>query len=190
MKKSFDINTYEQKRNTTESGEPPVRLTSDLPDNVFAFQKHDAQTLHYDFRLACDGVLKSWAIPKGPSTDPRHKRLAIRTEDHPMDYFDFEGIIPEGNYGAGRVLLWERGTFRYIVDDNEEHLSDAIEKGHFKVYLEGEKIKGGYAMTRIDDEGEKWLLVKMEDAEADARRNPVNSQPESVKSGKNIDEIQ
>ncbi len=190
MKKSYDINTYEEMRDTTSSGEPSVHLTSDHPNNVFCFQKHDAQSLHYDFRLACEGVLKSWAVPKGPSTNPKVKRLAVRTEDHPMDYVDFEGIIPEGNYGAGTVLLWEKGTFHFIEDKKSRTLSEGLENGHFKIFMEGEKIKGGYAMTRIDKEKEHWLLVKMDDDFADARRNPVNTQTQSVKSGKNLKDLE
>ena len=150
-------------------------------------QKHDASSLHYDFRLEAGGVLKSWAVPKGPSTDPREKRLAMPTEDHPLGYADFEGVIPEGEYGAGTVIVWDRGSYRNLGDKPVE---EGLERGHATVWLEGEKLRGGYALTRIGKgEHERWLLVKMDDEGADRRRNPVSSQPESVLSGKTVDEV-
>lgn len=184
----YDIEKYNEKRDLDESGEPEGEKKKDGKQR-FSFQKHDAQNLHYDFRLECGGVLKSWAIPKGPSTDPGDKRLAIRTEDHPVDYIHFEGEIPEDEYGAGPVLLWDKGNYKNITekDGDTKELIDAIEDGHFLIDLDGEKIKGGYAMTHTD--GDRWLLVKMDDDEADERRNPTKTEPESVKSGKKIDEI-
>jgi DNA ligase D-like protein (predicted 3'-phosphoesterase) len=154
-------------------------------------QKHDASTLHYDFRLEAGGVLKSWAVPKGPSTDPRDKRLAMRTEDHPIEYARFEGVIPEG-YGAGTVLVWDTGHYRNLTerDGEEVPIEEALENGHATFWLEGKKLKGGYALTRIETgKGEKWLLVKMDDEGADRRRKPVSSQPESVLTGRTIEEI-
>ncbi len=158
----------------------------------FVIQKHAASSLHYDFRLEADGVLKSWAVPKGPSTDPRDKRLAMPTEDHPLDYRDFEGVIPKGEYGAGAVIVWDRGTYRNLTDDDgdEVPVADAIEAGHLKFWLDGEKLSGGYALTRIGKgKDQRWLLVKMDDAEADARRNPVSTEPESVLTGRTIEEV-
>jgi DNA ligase D-like protein (predicted 3'-phosphoesterase) len=160
---------------------------------VFVVQKHQARSLHYDFRLEVDGVLASWAVPKGPSTDPRDKRLAMRVEDHSLDYGDFEGVIPEGSYGAGAVIVWDTGEYRNLTrrDGAEVPMTEALENGHAVVWLEGRKLRGGYALTRTGGgPKEKWLLVKKRDEEADARRNPVSSQPESVLSGKTIEGMQ
>jgi DNA ligase D-like protein (predicted 3'-phosphoesterase) len=155
-------------------------------------QKHDASTLHYDFRIEVDGVLKSWALPKGPSTNPSEKRLAVPTEDHPLDYADFEGVIPEGEYGAGTVLVWDRGTYENITKKDDETMSmvEALNQGHALIRLSGDKLSGGYALQRMGKgKGKRWLLVKMDDEEADARRNPVSTEPKSVLSGRTIDEI-
>jgi DNA ligase D-like protein (predicted 3'-phosphoesterase) len=157
-------------------------------------QKHDATTLHYDVRLEAGGVLKSWAVPKGPSTDPREKRLAVRTEDHPLEYADFEGMIPDGLYGAGPVIVWDTGTYRNLTERDGKPVPSerAVEDGHVVVWLEGHKLRGGYALTRTPigrDRREKWLLVKMKDEEADARRNPISTQPESVLSGDRIEDL-
>ncbi|MFP4207089.1 MAG: DNA polymerase ligase N-terminal domain-containing protein [Wenzhouxiangella sp.] len=159
---------------------------------MFVIQKHDASSLHYDFRLEVDGVLKSWAIPKGPSLDPKEKRLAIPTEDHPLDYADFEGVIPEDEYGGGTVLIWDRGTYENITDkdDGKRAMADAIDDGHVLVRLQGEKITGGFALHRTDrGKKERWLLVKMDDDDADARRNPVSTEPESVVSDQTLEDI-
>jgi DNA ligase D-like protein (predicted 3'-phosphoesterase) len=135
----------------------------------------------------------SWAVPKGPSTDPRQKRLAVPTEDHPLDYADFEGVIPEGEYGAGTVLVWDTGPYRNLKKDdegNEVPVVDALEQGHVTVWLGGKKLRGGYSLVRTGKGKDKrWLLVKMKDDEADARRNPVSTEPESVLSGKTLEEI-
>jgi DNA ligase D-like protein (predicted 3'-phosphoesterase) len=158
---------------------------------VFVVQKHDASRLHYDFRLEVDGVLKSWAIPKGPSMNTRDKRLAVPTEDHPLEYRNFEGIIPEGQYGAGRVIVWDTGTFRNVTkrDGQPVPLDQAIENGQLAIWLEGKKLKGGFALTRIRD-GKKpvWLLVKKRDAYANAG-DPATEQPASVLTGRTIEEL-
>jgi DNA ligase D-like protein (predicted 3'-phosphoesterase) len=184
---------YEKKRDFRKTPEPRAAARTKGGRPVFVIQKHDATNLHYDFRLEIDGVLKSWAVPKGPSTDPRIKRLAIPTEDHPLDYATFEGIIPEDEYGGGTVLVWDTGHFRNLKKDDdgrEVPLDKSYEDGHLTVWLEGEKLRGGYALTRTGKGDDKrWLLIKMKDEEADARRNPVSTQPESVLSGKKIDEI-
>lgn len=159
----------------------------------FVIQKHDASNLHYDFRLQVGDVLKSWAVPKGFSTDPSEKRLAIPTEDHPLAYADFEGLIPEDEYGGGAVLVWDAGPYRNLkTDDSGEPvpLADQIEDGHLTVWLEGEKVRGGYALTRtFRGDDERWLLVKMDDEGADARRNPVSTEPDSVLTGRSVEEI-
>lgn len=155
----------------------------------FVIQKHDASTLHYDLRIEVDGVLKSWVLPKGPSTDPSEKRLAIPTEDHPMDYLNFEGEIPEDEYGAGKVIVWDGGTYRNLREEGDEthSMPESIKEGKVEIWLEGEKLKGGYALVKggknMDD---KWMLIKVKDEEADARRNPVSTQPGSIISGKKI----
>jgi DNA ligase D-like protein (predicted 3'-phosphoesterase) len=133
-------------------------------------------------------VLVSWAVPKGPSTDPRDKRLATRTEDHPLDYVDFEGRIPEGEYGAGTVVVWDRGTYENL---REEDVAAGLERGHLSVWLDGRKICGGYALThtRMRGDDRNWLLVKVDDAEADRRRKPVRTQPESVLSGRTNEDL-
>ncbi|MGZ4415998.1 MAG: DNA polymerase ligase N-terminal domain-containing protein [Gaiellaceae bacterium] len=153
----------------------------------FVIQQHQARSLHYDFRLEADGVLKSWAVPKGPSTNPRDKRLALRTEDHPLEYADFEGVIPEGQYGAGTVIVWDRGTYRSLRD---EPIERQVAEGHVAVWLAGKKLRGGYALTRIGGgKQERWLLVKKNDDAADPRRDPIRSQPESVKSGRMLEDV-
>jgi DNA ligase D-like protein (predicted 3'-phosphoesterase) len=159
----------------------------------FVVQRHRARRLHYDFRLEVDGVLKSWAVPKGPSTDPREKRLARQVEDHPLDYADFEGTIPGEEYGGGTVLVWDIGPYRNLTEDDgrEIPVADAVEEGHVKVWLEGDKLRGGYALTRTQLRGDpsNWMLVKVRDEAADARRRPTHTQPESVVSGRTLDEV-
>ncbi len=159
---------------------------------IFVIQKHQASTLHYDFRLEVEGVLRSWAVPKGPSTDPRDKRLALPTEDHPLEYADFEGVIPEGEYGAGAVLVWDTGAYRNLKQrgGREVPVACALAEGRAEVWLEGKKLQGGYALIRTGSgEPGRWLLVKMKGHGADARRNPVGTQPESVLSGRTLEEI-
>jgi DNA ligase D-like protein (predicted 3'-phosphoesterase) len=153
---------------------------------MFVVQKHDATSLHYDFRLEVDGVLKSWAVPKGPSTDPRDRRLAMQVEDHGLDYADFEGMIGPG-YGAGAVIVWDTGTYENLSD---EPMAKALERGTARVWLHGQKLRGGYTLRRTSGGAKpKWLLIKRRDEEADARRNPVSSQPRSVLSGRTIEEV-
>jgi DNA ligase D-like protein (predicted 3'-phosphoesterase) len=159
---------------------------------MFVIQKHEARSLHYDFRLEVEGALRSWALPKGPSTNPREKRLAMPTEDHPLTYGDFEGVIPEGEYGAGTVIVWDTGSYRNVTERDGEPvpIEHALDDGHAVVLLEGRKLKGGYAITRIaNGKQERWLLVKKSDDHADARRNPVSTQPESVLSGRTVEEL-
>jgi DNA ligase D-like protein (predicted 3'-phosphoesterase) len=187
------LGAYRGKRDLRRTPEPSAgrkRRSGRRPR--FVVHKHDATTLHYDFRLEAAGVLKSWAVPKGPSTNPRDKRLAMPTEDHPLDYFDFEGLIPEGQYGAGPVIVWDAGTYRCLTEEDGKPVpvERAVEDGHVAVWLEGRKLRGGYALTRIGKgKRGRWLLVKMDDEAADARRKPVKSQPESVVSGRTVEEV-
>ncbi|WP_328187626.1 DNA polymerase ligase N-terminal domain-containing protein [Marinobacter sp. OP 3.4] len=195
MSKSGDnrLSSYQQKRDFKRTREPPGNSGSQSGGHQFVIQKHDASSLHYDFRLEVDGVLVSWAVPKGPSTDPSDKRLAVQTEDHPLDYAGFEGCIPEGEYGAGAVMVWDAGTYRNLRADkggNAKGMADSVKEGLVEVWLDGEKLHGGYALKRIRD-GKKpqWLLIKMKDEGADARRNPVSTQPDSVESGRSLAQI-
>ena len=165
-----------------------------MSDPIFVVQKHAARNLHYDFRLEVDGVLKSWAVPKGPSLDPAAKRLAMEVEDHPVEYGTFEGVIPEGEYGAGPVIVWDAGTYRNLTerDGRGIPMAEGLRGGHVKVWLDGRKLGGAYSLRRTaigDSPREKWLLVKMKDEGADARRNPVVTEPQSVVSGRTIEDL-
>ncbi len=198
---------YRARRNDTVTPEPSgsVHATTGT-DWYFSIQHHRASSDHYDLRLGHDGVLLSWAIPKGPSTDPSVKRLAIRTEDHPSDYMCFEGTIPEGEYGAGSVIVWDTGTWKNATTDRGHRgvpVGEAIEGGHLHIELKGQKISGGYVLQHIegpheppgspDHEGRseqsQWLFIKLDDDGADARRNPTSTEPESVVSARTVDEI-
>ena len=149
----------------------------------FVVQRHDATTLHFDFRLEIGGVLVSWAVPKGPSVNPADKRLAHRTEDHPLDYVDYEGRIEEG-YGAGTVIVWDTGPFENLTTRDGDPVSaeDALAGGHLKVELHGEKLTGAFALTHTTMAGDEanWMLVKVDDQGADRRRKPTSTQNESV----------
>jgi DNA ligase D-like protein (predicted 3'-phosphoesterase) len=189
------LDQYHKKRDFKRTPEPSGggRRRGKSKEPMFVIQKHRARSLHYDFRLEVDGVLASWAVPKGPSTDPRDKHLAVHVEDHPLEYGSFEGTIPKGEYGAGSVIVWDTGTYRNITekDGKEVPVKEAIENGHLTIWLEGKKLEGGYALTRTGrDRGrERWILVKKNDEFADRRRNPVSTQPESVLSGKTVEEM-
>lgn len=194
MAESKKLQKYTDKRNFSKTKEPQGKNRSGSREELlFVIQQHDASSLHYDFRIEVDGVLKSWAIPKGPSTDPREKRLAMPTEDHPLEYAEFEGVIPEEEYGGGTVLIWDRGGYENIKtteDGDEVPLEKCVRDGHVTIRLHGRKLKGGYALIRTDQgKNERWLLVKMDDDEADARRNPVSTEPLSVVSGRDLKTI-
>lgn len=185
------LKEYKEKRNFRKTTEPKPALKKLKSTNlIYVMQKHKATNLHYDLRLELNGVLKSWAIPKGPSTDPSQKKLAVPTEDHPIDYAFFEGLIPEGEYGAGTVIVWDKGTYRNLKDNIS--LEEAYDKGKLEIFIEGEKLKGAYVLLRTGKEqadDKLWLLIKMKDKYADTRRNPVKTEPESVISGKKIEDI-
>lgn len=190
------IKKYKEKRNLDKTEEPKgKKQKSEGDEPIFVIQKHDSSNLHYDFRVEIDGTLKSWAIPKGPSTDPSEKRMAIPTEDHPLEYADFEGTIPEDEYGGGTVLIWDKGNFENIKKDDEGNvvnLRKSFEQGTIEIYLKGEKLKGGYALVEMKSgnmEG-NWLLIKMDDEEADARRNPTSTENKSVESGRGLNDIE
>ena len=144
----------------------------------FVIQEHHATSRHYDFRLELDGVFKSWAVPKGPSYDPAEKRLAMEVEDHPLSWGDFEGVIPKRSYGAGPVIVWDRGTW--------QPLSGSLEEGQLSFWLEGEKLVGGWTLRRWGDDERKWLLIKKRDETAGSGRELP---PESVVSGRRIEDL-
>lgn len=185
---------YARKRDFGRTPEPAAgRGRPAREGHRFVIQQHDASTMHWDFRLEIDGVLVSWAVPKGPSTDPREKRLAVRTEDHPLSYADFEGVIPEGAYGAGTVIVWDRGRYRNLMADKDppRTMAESLAAGHIEVALDGTKLHGGWALVhaKLGGNDANWLLVKMADDHADARRNPVSTQPGSAISGRTLAQV-
>jgi DNA ligase D-like protein (predicted 3'-phosphoesterase) len=187
------LGKYTAKRSFEKSPEPAGKKgRRGGKEPVFVIQEHDATNRHFDFRIECDGVLKSWSVPKGLSTDPRDKRLAIPTEDHPLEYADFEGTIPEDEYGGGAVIVWDRGVYENLAEEDGKPVpvAEGLEKGHISVRLEGEKLRGGYALIRKEDTSDSvWFVLKMKDEGADARRNPVSTQPKSVLSGETVEEV-
>ena len=190
-----DLEEYLSKRDFDETPEPAGSEDADPGDGpIFVIQEHDASTHHFDVRLQVGDVLRSWAVPKGPSTDPSEKRLAVPTEDHPLEYAEFEGEIPEDEYGGGPVIVWDAGHYSNLkIDDDGEPVpvEDQLDDGHATVWLHGEKIRGGYAFVRTDmGDDERWLMVKMDDEEADARRDPTSTEPESVLSGRTVEDVE
>ncbi|HEY2496269.1 MAG TPA: DNA polymerase ligase N-terminal domain-containing protein [Candidatus Angelobacter sp.] len=168
------LEQYNKKRKFSDTPEPEGKLEHG-ERHRFVVQKHRASRLHYDFRLEMDGVLKSWAVPKGPSLDPGDKRLAMQVEDHPVSYFHFEGKIPEGNYGAGTVMVWDTGTWEPLGDEHA-----MLNKGDLKFQLNGEKLKGEFVLAKMrsrrpGSKGTEWLLIKKKD--------------DAVKAGFDIDKL-
>lgn len=149
------LDSYRKKRNFKKTIEPQGNGEEGLTSNIFVVQKHHASHLHYDFRLALNGVLKSWAIPKGPSLNPAEKRLAVMTEDHPLEYADFAGVIPKGEYGAGAVEIWDSGTWQPISDVNTW-----LEKRKLEFVLSGKKLKGSWVLIGLKNNPKNWLLIK------------------------------
>jgi bifunctional non-homologous end joining protein LigD len=187
----MELKEYNRKRDFSRTREPSGRTRSGPPGFRYVIQKHAATRLHYDFRLELDGVLKSWAVPKGPSLDPAEKRLAVQTEDHPLEYADFEGVIPEGEYGAGTVLVWDRGTWEPIEDPHA-----GFANGRLKFRLHGEKLRGGWTLVRIRtrdprQQGKTWLLIKERDdaARPTAEYDITAARPGSVLTGRDLEQI-
>jgi len=165
------LTLYNEKRNFKETSEPEGEVKKSVSKLIFVVQRHKASRLHYDFRLELDGVLKSWAVPKGPSMNPKDKRLAMMVEDHPYDYKDFEGTIPEGNYGAGIVEIWDNGTYSDIENSArekaEKNLRAGLKSGDFKFHLYGKKLKGEFVLVKLKGkEDNSWLLIKHRDSYA------------------------
>ncbi|MGH9509987.1 MAG: DNA polymerase ligase N-terminal domain-containing protein, partial [Terriglobales bacterium] len=158
----MSLTEYRRKRTFDKTPEPkPVEAPAEIRGNRFYIQRHSARRLHYDLRLEMDGVLRSWAVPKGPTLDPAEKRLAVHVEDHPMEYGEFEGTIPEGNYGAGSVLLWDRGTYEWAGDKSP---AEQWQRGDLKFRLHGEKLMGEFALVRLkNSKKNEWLLIKKKD---------------------------
>ena len=152
------LTEYKKKRRFNKTPEPGPEKKKTKTGRMFVIQKHRATALHYDFRLEADGVLKSWAVPKGPSLDPKVKRLAMQVEDHPVDYADFEGVIPEGEYGGGTVMVWDYGTYE---PEETDDVGAALKKGELKFTLDGQKLKGSWVLVKTRNR--QWLLIKHKD---------------------------
>ena len=188
----MSLKEYKAKRNFKNTPEPKGKEANSDGDHKFVIQKHDASHLHYDFRLEIGGALKSWAVPKGPSMDPSVKRLAMEVEDHPMEYGSFEGIIPEGNYGAGTVMLWDAGTYHAVDTEgreaNEKVLAAMWQKGNIKFVLNGKKIKGSFALVRTKGgKGNQWLLIKHKDDFA--TDDDITAKDKSVVTSRSLEQI-
>ena len=179
------LRTYKQKRRFDQTPEPKPKAEKTHRDSKrrFVVQKHSARNLHYDFRLEADGVLKSWAVPKGLSPNPKVKRLAMAVEDHPLDYANFEGVIPEGQYGGGTVMVWDRGTYE---PENGERIGALIKQGELKLKLKGKKLKGSWVLVRTRDR--TWLLIKHRDRYA-SEDELTETSPTSVLTQRTLAEI-
>jgi bifunctional non-homologous end joining protein LigD len=191
--RGMPLEEYRRKRKFAETPEPVGRARPSGRRCIFVVQKHDASHLHYDFRLAINGVLVSWAVPKGPSMNPAEKHLAIRTEDHPLEYAEFEGVIPEGQYGAGTVMVWDTGTY----DSQDSVPPDRqLAQGKIDVVLHGRKLRGGFTLVRTGKRAtdfkdkERWLLIKHRDEYADPSWDIENPRfDRSVLTGRGLKEI-
>lgn len=185
---------YQKKRDFAKTAEPKGKSPVTRSTLAFVIQKHAARNLHFDLRLELDGVMKSWAVPKGPSLDPGVKRLAMQVEDHPVEYNSFEGTIPAGEYGGGTVMLWDRGTYTFWEADPDpvERLREGYAKGDFKFELRGKRLKGTWVLVRIkrgDPDKPQWLLIKHRDENARPGSEIVEEEVTSVASGRTMDEI-
>jgi bifunctional non-homologous end joining protein LigD len=177
------LTLYNKKRNFDDTSEPAGKVKKSAAQLIFVVQRHKASRLHYDFRLELDGVLKSWAVPKGPSLNPHDKRLAMMVEDHPYDYKDFAGTIPEGNYGAGIVEIWDKGNYTDLDNspqkEAEKNLRAGLKAGNLKFQLFGKKLKGEFALVKLKGkEDNSWLLIKHNDKYAvDTEYNSEDDTP-------------
>jgi bifunctional non-homologous end joining protein LigD len=186
MAKKKKLDEYERKRDFKKTPEPTgSQAATDEP--IFVVQKHDASRLHYDFRLEIDGTLVSWAVPKGPSTDTKNKRLAVHVEDHPLDYAAFEGVIPDEEYGGGTVMVWDAGTVRYLGEGSP---GEQLAGGFIEFELVGRKLRGRWKLihTKMGGQDKNWLLVKGRDEHASAEDILVE-QPDSAKTGRSLEQI-
>ena len=181
------LDIYRKRRNVEQSGEPAgkigKRTAAESP--IFVVQKHDASHLHYDVRLEIDGVLVSWAVPKGPSISPRVKRLAMPTDDHPLEYADFEGVILQG-YGAGTVMVWDRGTYKNLKPHT---MQECFNEGRIEIFLEGKKLHGAFALIRMQKPRKGWLLIKMRDEYANGWQVSKKDRDRSVLTGRTMRHI-
>jgi len=191
---SDQLAEYRRKRDFGRTGEPKGATRRRTATRLaYVIQRHEATRLHFDLRLELDGVMKSWAVPKGPSLDPAVKRLAIEVEDHPIDYNAFEGTIPKGEYGGGTVMLWDRGTYVYAGDSEDplDALRDGYRRGDFKFELRGKRLRGSWVLVRTRRTGRKnqWLLIKHRDEYADPDVDPVERYRTSVTTGRTMAQI-
>jgi bifunctional non-homologous end joining protein LigD len=182
---------YNAKRDFTKTKEPAGKVPKARGKALqFVIQKHEASHLHYDFRLELDGVMKSWAVPKGPSYDPSVRRLAMEVEDHPISYNTFEGTIPEGEYGGGTVMLWDRGTYEAEDGGGVESLRRGYEKGDLKIVMHGTRLEGGWVLVRMQRPGRpQWLLIKHRDDYADPERDVTADEVTSVMTKRTMEQI-
>jgi bifunctional non-homologous end joining protein LigD len=192
--KTAPLAEYKRKRDFAKTAEPEGKAVAKRSRRAlrFVIQKHAASRLHFDFRLELDGVMKSWAVPKGPSYDPSVKRLAMEVEDHPIEYNTFEGTIPKGEYGGGTVMLWDRGTYEPEGGGGEDALREGYERGDLKFILHGKRLEGAWVLVRMrrGEEGRaQWLLIKHRDETADANYDVTAEVTTSVASGRTMDEI-
>ncbi|MFJ4205310.1 DNA polymerase ligase N-terminal domain-containing protein [Streptomyces sviceus] len=184
------LRDYHGKRDFGRTREPEGRQAPADAAPRFVVQIHDASTMHFDFRLQVGDVLKSWSIPKGPSDVPKDKRLAVPTEDHPLEYEDFEGVIPEGEYGGGTVIVWDRGTYEPLSHDRQGRpidFAESLERGHATFRVHGTKLRGRYALTRFREDN--WLLVKTAEGRARGHGTPDPRRARSVRSGRTLAQV-
>ena len=189
--KSAPLADYIAKRDFKRTNEPAGKVRKTKSKALhFVIQKHAASHLHFDFRLELDGVMKSWAVPKGPSLDPSVKRLAMEVEDHPIAYNTFEGTIPEGEYGGGTVMLWDRGTYEAEDGDGAESLREGYERGDLKIVVHGKRLHGSWVLVRMKRPGRpQWLLIKHDDDYADTKKDIVEKELTSIVTKRTMDQI-
>jgi bifunctional non-homologous end joining protein LigD len=188
---SAPLAEYNAKRDFSRTAEPAGKVPKARGKTLhFVIQKHAASHLHYDFRLELDGVMKSWAVPKGPSLDPTVRRLAMEVEDHPISYNTFEGTIPQGEYGGGTVMLWDRGTYEADDGGGAESLRRGYEKGELRIVMHGKRLRGGYVLARLRRPGRpQWLLIKRRDDHADEGRDITAEETTSVVTKRTMEQI-